>query len=388
MAEKINNLREIFPPAYRVIQLEKFLIKNITASYDKLKLLIKDTIANEKVTKRKEAYNKSDTNFSEEIKSSSSSFVKDLTQNTMKALSEDNLNSLKRNYDNEVEELAKKEKKEKDYEELMRRIEAENAEKGSEPVSPNFTKEEEEYMLQLTDEQEEQEKENDESRASYETHKGKTNSTKLDQEDPRSDISTKTGDFEDIEEGEEDEFDKENNEILKYKYKKRRNKENNTLTYETIPFKTITNTFERRFQTMPITEINRIMEQEINEDHTEFKVYNTNNDGIFEYQYMKTTNFECINIIEAEEEYGEKLLKNITGDRIDIQQIMEDFINNINKPELKNINKQELKVPKARIYLRYIGEDMELMFLMMINGDSFHWRAYSINPLNSQINKN
>ena len=52
-AEKINNLREIFPPAYRVIQLEKFLIKNITASYDKLKLLIKDTIANEKVTKRK-----------------------------------------------------------------------------------------------------------------------------------------------------------------------------------------------------------------------------------------------------------------------------------------------------------------------------------------------
>ena len=56
--------------------------------------------------------------------------------------------------------------------------------------------------------------------------------------------------------------------------------------------------------------------------------------------------------------YGEKLLKNITGDLTDIQQIMEDFINNINKPELKNINKQELKVPKARIYLTYIGEDM------------------------------
>jgi len=383
-AEKINKLYEVSPSAYRVINLADFIKKNTENNYNNLKLIIENIIDKEKKNTSNKAWNKTDDDFNKSIINNLKDDVDTLTLNIKASLSENNMKKLNKNYEDEVQELAKKEKEEKEYELSMKNIEDKRQNKRGKVVSPYFTEEEKKLMKQIEEERTEAKKENDESTANYETHKGKINSTKLHQENPRSDISTKTGDFEDIEEGEEDEFDKENNEILKYKHKKRRNTEDNTLTYETIPFKTITNTFERRFQTMPITEINRIMEQEINDDLTKFKVYDIKNDGIFEYQYMKTTNFECINIIEAKEDYGKKLLKNITGNRKDIPQIMEDFKNKI-KNKIKN---EELKIPKARIYLRYIGEDMGINVPYDDEpGDDFHWRAYSINPLNSQLNR-
>jgi len=373
-AEKINNLREKFSPAFRVIQLEKFLIKNITVSYDDLKLLIQNKIAKEQQKTRKKAWDESNEDFHNYFVDTNSSVVNDLTQNTMRALSQENLNSLKQNYENEVKELAEKKKKEQEYELLMQKIEEENAKKQGEFVSSTFTKEEKELMKKIEEDRKKQEAENAESLAKFSHQEQPARSVKLENHSPTSSIETKSGAYEDIEDGEEDELDKKNNEIIKYKHIK--NTKNNT--GETIPYKAITNAFERRFQTMPITEINRIMEQEINNDVDIFDI--TKNDGIFEYQYMKTKHFECINIINVIDvnTYGKNLLDKIKGERKDIDEIMTEFTNKINN----KINKK-LKVPKARIYLRYINEDMGINVPYDDDrSDDFKWRAYSINPLN------
>lgn len=364
---------------YKIITLYRDVIKNIEFSYSHLKELMENDInyQQKKFTagKKKVAWgSEEDNTFNDIFKNIETAEITTLTNTTKAMIGKKELENLNNLYDRNVEENNIKKKEQEDINKRLDEMEAKRQKTRGEFVSSTFTKEEEEYMKKIEEDRKKQEKENVESLVKFSHQVQPTRSVKLKNHSPTSSIETKSGAYEDIEDGEEDELDKKNNEIIKYKHIK--NTKNNT--GETIPYKAITNAFERRFQTMPITEINRIMEQEINNDVDIFDI--TKNDGIFEYQYMKTKHFECINIINVIDvnTYGKNLLDKIKGERKDIDEIMTEFTNKINN----KINKK-LKVPKARIYLRYINEDMGINVPYDDDrSDDFKWRAYSINPLN------
>lgn len=245
-----------------------------------------------------------------------------------------------------------------------------------------FTKEDEERMEKIIQDEEEQYnkqlKEMNEENPDFD-HKDlhRRPSTTRTLEDGNTIVGQKYGDVQVVDESDK-ELEIEDRETIQYRHRTFKDKSGKEIAAETIPRKIVTTAMERKLRAMSIKDINNYMLGEMDNDKS-YKIGKVIEGGIFKYQHMKTASFECINIIDTtnnDDMYGKTLLEKI-GTNSD----MKEFTTKVNN--LNPSPSQQMQIPKVRIYLTYLEEDMGTPIKYDDNlDDKYYWRVYPINPIN------